>query len=80
MTCVTSPHQYKYQLKKWGITKSVPAAKKEEAIKAIGKRTRDGASTTAVRYKGQEIDKKRIRRHIKNEARQDDDLHLCNKV
>ncbi|KAF7880582.1 uncharacterized protein EAF02_007428 [Botrytis sinoallii] len=56
---------YKYYLKKWNLTKSVPKEKKEAAVTALGKRVRDDStSTTVIRYKGGEIDKKRLRRHI----------------
>ncbi|KAF7927849.1 hypothetical protein BELL_0409g00010 [Botrytis elliptica] len=58
-------HQYKYYLKKWNLTKSVPKEKKEAAVTALGKRVRDDSiSTTVIKYKGGEIDKKRLRRHI----------------
>jgi hypothetical protein len=42
----------------------VPTQKKEEVITAIHKRVRDGKPVGIVRYKGKEIDKKRIRRFI----------------
>ncbi|KAI1372771.1 hypothetical protein F4677DRAFT_431474 [Hypoxylon crocopeplum] len=61
--------QYKYYFKKWGIFKSVPSSAKEKAIVALGKRDRDGEITGGVRYKGEVIDKKRLRRHINDQAR-----------
>ncbi|KAM3069979.1 hypothetical protein ACMFMG_003984 [Clarireedia jacksonii] len=60
-----SEHQYKYYFKKWAMSKSVPFAKKEAAVKALGKRVREeSTSTSPVTYKGDRIDKKRLRRHL----------------
>ncbi|PQE32433.1 Clr5 domain protein [Rutstroemia sp. NJR-2017a WRK4] len=63
-------HQYKYYFKKWAMTKSVPSAKKEAAIKALGKRLREGTtSTSLVTYKGDRVDKRRLRRHMLEQER-----------
>jgi hypothetical protein len=65
-----SEHHYKYQFKKWAITKSVPSAKKEAAVKALGKRVREGStSTSLVTYKGNRVDKKRLRRYMVEQER-----------
>ncbi|CAG8977660.1 hypothetical protein HYALB_00006610 [Hymenoscyphus albidus] len=57
-------HQYKYKLKKWGMTKNMPSKKKESAILAIRKRTKDPNSSMSIKYNGETIDKRKIRRHI----------------
>ncbi|KAH6673207.1 hypothetical protein B0J14DRAFT_66218 [Halenospora varia] len=76
--------QYKYQLRKWDITKKVPSNKKEAAIIAIGKRTRDVNSSLAIKYHGEEVDKKRLRRYIntteKAKLRQEQGLQLSSNV
>lgn len=53
---------------------------KEGVIKAIGKRLRDGTSVGSVRYKDQEVDKKRIRRHIDTQVRRENNLQFSNNV
>ncbi|CAG8957534.1 hypothetical protein HYFRA_00010400 [Hymenoscyphus fraxineus] len=73
-------HQYKYQLKKWGMTKNMPSKKKESAILAIRKRTKDPNSSMSIKYNGETIDKRKIRRHIsdveKGKKEQEDTLQL----
>jgi hypothetical protein len=76
----SSEHQYKYHLKKWGYAKNVPKAVKEEACKALGKRSRDATSTSVVEYKGEVIDKTKLRRHMIALARQHNALRLSNNV
>ncbi|KAF7884893.1 hypothetical protein EAF00_010711 [Botryotinia globosa] len=57
--------QYRYRLKRWNFTKSVPKEKKEAAITALGKRVRgDSTSTAVTKYKGAVIEKKRLRRYM----------------
>ncbi|KAI1328405.1 hypothetical protein F5Y16DRAFT_154316 [Xylariaceae sp. FL0255] len=75
-----NPRQFKHHLKKWGITKIVPKAAKDQAIKAIGKRMREGNSVVGVKYRGEEIDKKRIRRYLRDESRLDRDWKLINVI
>jgi hypothetical protein len=76
----SSERQYKYQLRKWGFSKNVPKAVKEEACKALGKRSRDATSTPIVEYKGEMIDKTKLRRHAIALARQHNALRLGNNV
>ncbi|KAI1110727.1 hypothetical protein F5Y14DRAFT_427680 [Nemania sp. NC0429] len=64
--------QYKYHFKKWDTPKSVSSAVKDQAIQILGKRARDGASSRGIRYKGVEIDKKKLRRHIDDQQRNTD--------
>jgi hypothetical protein len=62
---VYSEHSYKYYFSQWAVTKKIPGPVKDAAIMALGKRIRDSSrSTPAVLYNGQEINKKRLRRHI----------------
>ncbi|KAF7942804.1 uncharacterized protein EAE97_006258 [Botrytis byssoidea] len=62
--------QYKYRLKIWNFTKSVPKEKKEAAITALGKRVRDDSTSTAVtKYKGAVIEKKQLRRYMLEQKR-----------
>ena len=61
---MNSEHSYKYYFSQWGISKNIPGTVKDAAILALGKRIRDCNSTPAVHYKGQGINKKRLRRHI----------------
>ena len=75
-----SEDQYKYQLKKWGFGRNVPKVVKEEACRALGKRSRDAMSTSVVEYKGEGIDKTKLRRHMIALARQQDALRLSNNV
>jgi hypothetical protein len=58
----------------------VPNAVKEEACKALGKRSRDGTSTSVVEYKGEGIGKTKLRRHMAALARQHSELRLSNNV
>ncbi|KAG9228624.1 hypothetical protein BJ875DRAFT_547603 [Amylocarpus encephaloides] len=77
-------HQYKYHLKKWGITKKIPSKKKDSVIAAIRKRTRDPNLTMIIKYNGEEVDKKKIRRHInaveKKNKNKEDTLQLNGNV
>ncbi|KAI0964809.1 hypothetical protein F4678DRAFT_454824 [Xylaria arbuscula] len=61
--------QYKYHLKKWKISKSVSSDVKNQAIQILGKRIRDGKAAGGIRYRGVEIDKKKLRRYIEDDAR-----------
>ncbi|KAK5635541.1 hypothetical protein RRF57_011253 [Xylaria bambusicola] len=72
--------QFKYHLKKWDFTKAVPKAAKDKVVKAIGKRLREGKSVGTVRYKGENIDKKRIRRYLRHESRLNQDWKLITVV
>lgn len=80
----TAPHsserQYKYHLKKWDFGKIVPTSVKEEACKALGKRSREAASTSIVEYNGERIGKAKLRRYMISLARQDNALRLSNNV
>ncbi|KAL3422709.1 hypothetical protein PVAG01_06865 [Phlyctema vagabunda] len=59
-------HQYKYQLDKWGISKNVSHEIKSAAIVGIGKRSRTSGNDASplARYRGQDIPKKKLRRHV----------------
>ena len=81
---VNSANSYKYYFSQWGVNKSIPGTVKDSAILALGKRIRDSNSTPAVRYNGQEIDKKRLRRHISDTEKKredaDSNIQLSNNV
>ena len=64
-----SDSQYKYHFKKWGWKKSVSLAKKEAIVKATQTRASAGKSTVAT-VQGREVDKKKLRRHLKSSIRQ----------
>ncbi|KAI8633005.1 hypothetical protein F5Y19DRAFT_285198 [Xylariaceae sp. FL1651] len=68
--------QYKYHFKKWDISKSIPSAVKDLAISVMGKRVRAGTAVGGIRYKGMEIDKKRLRRYINDDIRLSQDCRL----
>jgi hypothetical protein len=76
----TSVRQYKYHFKKWQIAKSIPSAVKNKAIQTLGKRVRDGTEFGGIRYKGVEIDKKRLRRYINDDVRLNADFKLIASV
>ncbi|KAK7943591.1 uncharacterized protein PG986_012704 [Apiospora aurea] len=61
--------QYKYHINKWGLNKNVSSTAKEQAIKALEKRQRKGTATGEVRYKGEPVDKKKLRRHLQAMSR-----------
>jgi hypothetical protein len=82
---VYSEHSYKYYFSQWGVTKNIPGPVKDAAIMALGKRIRDSSrSTPAVLYNGQEINKKRLRRHIstgeKKKEETDSNIQLSSNV
>lgn len=79
-TDVVSVRQYKYHLKKWDISKSISSSVKDQAIKAIRKRVRDGETVGGVRYKGEEVDKKRLRRYLDDQRRLSQDFRFSNIV
>jgi hypothetical protein len=58
----------------------VPTRIKEQACTALGKRTREAASTSIVEYNGERIDKAKLRRYMISLARQDNALRLSNNV
>ncbi|KAI1327802.1 hypothetical protein F5Y16DRAFT_370945 [Xylariaceae sp. FL0255] len=72
--------QYKYHFKKWDISKSVSSAVKEQAVRILGKRTRDDTSFGGIRYKGVEIDKGKLRRYVKDDAQLDVSVKLTGSV
>lgn len=50
--------------------KNIPTPKKAALCKTIQKRAQSGRSTVA-KYKGQDVDANKLRRHLKTEARRD---------
>jgi hypothetical protein len=67
-------------LKKWDIFKSIPSVVKNQSVQVLGKRVRDGTAFGGIRYKGVEIDKKRLRRHITDEIRMNKDFEMMASV
>ncbi|KAI0023051.1 hypothetical protein F4780DRAFT_125516 [Xylariomycetidae sp. FL0641] len=72
--------QYKYRLKSWGIWRYLPSTVKAKAIGALGKRARGTSPSPNIRYKGEEVDKKRLRRHINSHMRSRETLQLGDAV
>ncbi|KAJ2985231.1 hypothetical protein NUW58_g5646 [Xylaria curta] len=75
-----SVRQYKYHFKKWEISKSIPSAVKDQAIRTLGKRVRDGTAFRGIKYKGVEIDKKRLRRYINDDVRLNSNFEMTASV
>ncbi|CAJ2509436.1 Uu.00g144620.m01.CDS01 [Anthostomella pinea] len=69
-----------YHFKKWNISKSIPSSIKDQAIKTIRKRTRDGKATGGVKFNGEDIDKKRLRRHLNDTSRRNIEWQLSGTV
>ena len=69
MLSTTSDAQYKYHFKKWGWKKSISSGKKETLMKVMQTRARAGKSTAAI-VQGKEVDKSKLRRHLKSSIRQ----------
>ncbi|KAA6410811.1 MAG: hypothetical protein FRX48_05121 [Lasallia pustulata] len=63
-------HEYKRQIRKWKLRKNIPTPKKAALCDTLQTRAQAGKST-AVKYKGRDVDTKKLRRHLKTEARQD---------
>jgi hypothetical protein len=57
-----------------------PYGQKEQAFKAIGKRSGGSSSTAVVKYKGERIDKKRLRRYINAKQKQDTEFQLASNM
>ncbi len=66
---ITSEPQYKYQInKKWHLRKNIPTSKKV----AMNHRYQDlstAGKAAVIRYKGQEVDPRKLRRQAKMETR-----------
>ncbi|KAK8069909.1 hypothetical protein PG994_006525 [Apiospora phragmitis] len=56
--------QYKYHLKEWGFSKNISSTAKGQVIKAIERRQRKGKAIGEVRYKGEPVDKRKLRRYL----------------
>ena len=62
--------QYKYQFKKWGWKKNIPATKKAAIVERGQTRAALGKSTTAT-FQGREVDRKKLRRQAKEATRKE---------
>ncbi|PMD32035.1 hypothetical protein L207DRAFT_548557 [Hyaloscypha variabilis F] len=62
--------QYKYQFKRWGWKKSIPASKKAQMCD-IGQTRANLGKGTVMKYKGQEVDENKLRRYAKMATRKD---------
>ena|SRR5579862_2403094 len=68
---LTSQTQYKYQFgRKWGWRKNIPSSKKA-AICERGQTRAALGKSTAVTYKGKDVDPKKLRRYAKTVARKE---------
>jgi hypothetical protein len=73
LTCLllTSQTQYKYQFgRKWGWRKNIPSSKKAAICERGQTRAALGKSTVA-KYKGKDVDPKKLRRFAKTAARKE---------
>ncbi|KAK8044160.1 hypothetical protein PG993_004184 [Apiospora rasikravindrae] len=61
--------QYKYHIKKWGLKKNISSTAKDQVIKVLEKSQRNITTTGEVRYKGEAVDKKKLRRHLQAMSR-----------
>ena len=64
----SSESQYKYQIKKWKLKKSLSVPKKKAICQVMQKRAKIGKSSAIMRG-GQDVDTKNIRRYLKTERR-----------
>ncbi|KAF2828765.1 hypothetical protein CC86DRAFT_347233 [Ophiobolus disseminans] len=64
-------HQYKYQFKKWKWKKNMSSSTKNMMVEQIESRARAGKSGTNITLQGRAVEKHKIRRHMKNKARDD---------
>ena len=65
-----SEPQYKYQFKRWGWKKSIPASKKAQMCD-IGQTRANLGKGTVMKYKGKEVDENKLRRFAKMATRKD---------
>ncbi|OCK75361.1 hypothetical protein K432DRAFT_429471 [Lepidopterella palustris CBS 459.81] len=64
-------HQYKYHFKKWNWKRNLSTKKKSVISAALQTRAAAGKASAVITHKGQPVDPKKIRRHIKDTARQE---------
>ena len=78
MSCLLlSEPSYKYYInRKWKLRKSIPTAKKAAMVGILQSRAKAGKST-ALTYKGKEVDPKKLRRAMKEDARQHITMHAA---
>ncbi|KAK8110210.1 uncharacterized protein PG998_006667 [Apiospora kogelbergensis] len=58
-----SPRQYKYQFRKWGLSKSISSTVKDQIVKAVEKQC-TGTVNGQFWYKGKPVDEKNFRRYL----------------
>jgi hypothetical protein len=68
--CGNRETQYKYQLKKWKLKKYIPSAKKSAMCDIYQSRAAQGRSTI-VKYKGKDVDVRKLRRQAKTAMRRE---------
>ncbi|KAK0611309.1 hypothetical protein B0T14DRAFT_530137 [Immersiella caudata] len=62
--------QYRRWFREWGIRKRILMTEKKEIVSALGRRDRDDGRTPNVMLgDGKELDKKQLKRHLKDEIR-----------
>ncbi len=64
-----SESQYKHKFKSWKWKKNISAAKKAQICEVVQTRTALGKSVV-VKYKGKEVDEKKLRRYTKERRRE----------
>jgi hypothetical protein len=67
---MSSDHQYKHHFRKWKVKKNIPASKKRQIWELHRRRTQDGKPSAVVKFKGKDVDQKKLERQRKSEARQ----------
>lgn len=72
-----SESQYKYRFKKWDWKKNISSAKKQKIIEYSQTRAQMGKSTV-VRYKGKQVDARKLRREVKSIKRGEEDFIVPN--
>lgn len=63
-------NQLEYSLRKWNVRRCIPSREKDDAITALGKRARTGASISdATLQEGKPVNTKQLKRHVRDKIR-----------
>jgi len=76
LACTTNSHgvcsetQYRRWFRQWGVRKRILATEKQDIVGVLGRRNRADASTSNVTLgNDKQVDKKQLKRHLKDEIR-----------
>ncbi len=65
-----SETQYRRWFREWGVRKRTLATEKQDIVSVLGRRSRADASTSNVTLgNDKQVDKKQLKRHLKDEIR-----------